>query len=128
MVVMKMKHIALLVITVLFCNSAFAGVISVAVKTIPDAVTVAARKSGKALSPAMRNAAETAVKKAVANYGDDVLKTVMYGGLERVPLLLIQIHRMDIDVWCVLNKLLHYFWNILFFPVEIRALSVYSIN
>ena len=82
MVVMKMKHFALFIIAVLCCNSAFAGVISVAVKTIPDAVTVAARKSGKALSPAMRNAAETAVKKAVANYGDDVLKTVAHGGLE----------------------------------------------
>ena len=82
MMVLKMKHFALFIIAVLCCNSAFAGVISVAVKTIPDAVTVAARKSGKALSPAMRNAAELAVEKAVANYGDDVLKTVAHGGLE----------------------------------------------
>lgn len=77
-----MKHITALFCAVLFSSSLFAGVVTTAVKTIPEAVEFAAKKSEKVLSPAVRKSAELALEKAVANYGDDVLKTVTHGGLE----------------------------------------------
>ena len=77
-----MKYIAVITCAVLFSSPLLAGVAAAVAKSIPDAVEFAAKKSGKALSPAMRKSAEIAVEKAVANYGDDVLKTVTHGGLE----------------------------------------------
>lgn len=77
-----MKQIFTLLCTVLFSGTLFAGPVTVTAKAISETVEFAAKKSGKVLTPAARKSAELALSKAVAGYGDDVLKTVSRGGLE----------------------------------------------
>ena len=51
-------------------------------KTIQETIKIAAKVSGKALSPAAQHAAAKALSQAVARYGDDALKVTRAGGLE----------------------------------------------
>ena len=51
-------------------------------KVISETLEAAAKKSGKTLTPVVREASEQALKRACNQYGDDVLKTVAHGGLE----------------------------------------------
>ena len=65
----------------------FAGLSSLASASVPtkvvqEALEQAAKLSGKFLSPAAKEAAELALKKAITQHGDDVLRTVRLGGLE----------------------------------------------
>ncbi|MBR0193716.1 MAG: hypothetical protein IJQ31_16790 [Thermoguttaceae bacterium] len=53
-----------------------------ATKIIQEALEQAAKISGKSLTPASKEAAELAMKKAVVAHGDDVVKIVRIGGLE----------------------------------------------
>ncbi|MBP5639634.1 MAG: hypothetical protein J6X55_09155 [Victivallales bacterium] len=55
---------------------------SVAKKVISETLEAAAKKSGKTLTPAVREASEHALKRACKQYGDDVMKAVAHGGLE----------------------------------------------
>ncbi|MDD4098655.1 MAG: hypothetical protein PHC30_07785 [Lentisphaeria bacterium] len=53
-----------------------------AAKLVGEVIEQAAKRSGKALTPAARQAAGKSVQKLTANYGDDILKVVADGGLE----------------------------------------------
>lgn len=72
---------------ILFLLLAFSLILSAAPVTlvrkgISEAVEVAARKSGKTLSPVMRKTFEESLLRASKQYGDDALKAVTHGGLE----------------------------------------------
>ena len=77
-------------ITSLFCiiivivSSAFAVPVSATRKIVSETIEAAAKKSGKALTPAMRKSAEKALMQASKQYGDDVFKVVSRGGLEAI--------------------------------------------
>ncbi len=58
------------------------GLGSPATKIIQEAIEQAAKISGKSLTPASKEAAELAMKKAVVTHGDDVVRIVRIGGLE----------------------------------------------
>ena len=51
-------------------------------KVIQEVLEQAAKVSGKSLTPASKEAAELALKKAIASHGDDILRIVREGGLE----------------------------------------------
>ena len=79
---MRFQH-TILCILVLFFSVAFAGpVTTVSKKVISETIELAAKKSGKALTPAVRKASEKALIRMCKQYGDDVLKVVTHGGLE----------------------------------------------
>lgn len=63
-------------------SSVFAAPVKVTKKLITETLEQAAKKSGKVLTPAMREALEKALMKAFKQYGDDVFKVVSHGGLE----------------------------------------------
>ncbi|MBR6470870.1 MAG: hypothetical protein IKS83_03665, partial [Victivallales bacterium] len=72
-----------LCILFLFVSMAFAGpATTVTRKVVSETIEQAAKKSGKALTPAVRKASEKALMQACKQYGDDVLKAVARGGLE----------------------------------------------
>ena len=58
--------------------------ISASRHVISETVELAAKRSGRALTPAARHAMEEAAAKAFAKYGDDVLRTLEKGGLEAI--------------------------------------------
>ncbi|MBR5160168.1 MAG: hypothetical protein IKW80_00960, partial [Thermoguttaceae bacterium] len=51
-------------------------------KVIQEVLEQAAKVSGKTLNPASKEAAEIALRKAIASHGDDILRIVREGGLE----------------------------------------------
>lgn len=51
-------------------------------KIVSETIEAAAKKSGKALPPALRKAATKVLINASKQYGDDVFKIVSRGGLE----------------------------------------------
>lgn len=51
-------------------------------KVVTETIAIAAKRSGRALTPAARIAMEEAAAKAFAQYGDDVLHVLEKGGLE----------------------------------------------
>lgn len=51
-------------------------------KVIQEALEQAAKVSGKTLTPASKEAAEIAMRKAIASHGDDIMRIVRVGGLE----------------------------------------------
>ena len=51
-------------------------------KVIQEVLEQAAKVSGKTLTPASKEAAEIAMKKAIASHGDDILRVMRIGGLE----------------------------------------------
>ena len=64
-------------------------------KAAAKAVSIAAKRSGKALTPAARIAMEEAACKAFAQYGDDVFRVLEKGGLEALK----QGERHGKDFW-----------------------------
>ena len=80
---MKRFGMMLAVMSVLtFTGPLDAVPVSAARHVIAETVELAAKRSGKALTPAARLAMEEAAAKAFARYGDDVLRTLEKGGLE----------------------------------------------
>jgi hypothetical protein len=69
--------------------------VNAARKTITKTVQIAAKRSGRVLTPAARIAMEEAAAKAFARYGDDVLRTLEKGGLEALK----QGERHGKDFW-----------------------------
>ena len=51
-------------------------------KAVQEVLEQAAKVSGKTLTPASKEAAEVAMRKAIASHGDDILRIVREGGLE----------------------------------------------
>lgn len=51
-------------------------------KVINETIEIAAKRSGRVLTPASKKATEKALVKAFSRYGDDVLKAMQKGGLE----------------------------------------------
>ena len=51
-------------------------------KVIQEVLEQAAKVSGKTLTPASKEAAEIAMRKAIASHGDDIMRIVRAGGLE----------------------------------------------
>ncbi len=51
-------------------------------KVIQEVLEQAAKVSGKTLTPASKEAAEIAMRKAIASHGDDIMRIVRVGGLE----------------------------------------------
>ena len=64
-------------------------------KAAAEAVSIAAKRSGRALTPAARIAMEEAACKAFAQYGDDVFRVLEKGGLEALK----QGERHGKDFW-----------------------------
>lgn len=58
------------------------GLANAVTKVSSEVIEQAFKISGKAVTPAAKAAAEKALEKAVAQYGDDVLRSVRLGGLE----------------------------------------------
>lgn len=78
-----MKKSIFVFLAFLFAHvSVFAVPAAAIEKVVAATVKTAAKKSGKALTPAMKVAAEKALLTATKQYGDDVLKVVSHGGLE----------------------------------------------
>ncbi len=73
-----MRYLFIL-ITLLWLPPVFSAPVA---KAVTEAVEFAARRSGKTLTPAAREAAETALRRTAAQYGDEVLQAVRLGGLE----------------------------------------------
>lgn len=76
-----------LCILLLFVSVAFAGPATVVGRTVTrkvvsETIEQAAKRSGKALTPAVRKTSEKLLVNACKQYGDDVLKAVSHGGLE----------------------------------------------
>ena len=69
--------------------------VSVTRKAAAKAVSIAAKRSGRALTPAARIAMEEAACKAFARYGDDVFRVLEKGGLEALK----QGERHGKDFW-----------------------------
>ena len=69
--------------------------VSVTRKAAAKAVSIAAKRSGRALTPAARIAMEEAACKAFAQYGDDVFRVLEKGGLEALK----QGERHGKDFW-----------------------------
>ena len=76
------KIISFFCISFVIVSSAFAVPVSATRKIVSETIEAAAKKSGKALTPAMRKSAEKALLQASKQYGDDVFKVVSRGGLE----------------------------------------------
>ena len=64
-------------------------------KVVSETIEQAAKRSGKALTPAVRKASEKALAEACKQYGDDVLKVVARGGLETLE----QGSKHGMDFW-----------------------------
>ena len=69
-------------------------------KTVEEVVELAAKKSGKILSPAAKKTAEKAMQAAIQQYGDDALKAVEKGGLE----IIFQGSKYGDDFWKICAK------------------------
>ncbi|MBR4666320.1 MAG: hypothetical protein IKO93_20810 [Lentisphaeria bacterium] len=69
--------------------------VNAARKTVTKTVQIAAKRSGRVLTPAARIAMEKAAAKAFAQYGDDVLRVLEKGGLEALK----QGERHGKDFW-----------------------------
>ena len=76
------KQITFVFIIMAVISSAFAVPVSATRKAVSKTIEAAAKKSGKALTPAMRKASEKALLQASKQYGDDGFKVVSRGGLE----------------------------------------------
>ena len=72
----------MLLFSVHCCNNAWA--VPFAGKLIGETVEIAAKKSGRVLSPAAEKLAAEALENAVKHYGDDALKVASQGGLEAI--------------------------------------------
>lgn len=68
------------VLAVMFFNAGVQA--SPTSKVIQEVLEQAAKVSGKTLNPASKEAAELAMRKAIASHGDDILRIVREGGLE----------------------------------------------
>jgi len=79
-----MKHLLLIPGIVILIVASFIGNLqaSPTSKILQEVIEQAAKVSGKTLSQSSKEAAELAMKKAIAAHGDDVLKIVRVGGLE----------------------------------------------
>ena len=102
---MKTTRINVLaVLAVLFLETGFnqeaAAQAGIAVKAVTEAVELAAKKSGKILSPAAKAGMEKALCKAAMEYGDNVLLAAREGGVE---LLEAGVKYGD-DVWLLCSK------------------------
>ena len=76
------KRLAFSLIFLFVISLSFAVPVSATRKIASETIEAAAKKSGKALTPAMRKASEKALIQASKQYGDDVFKVVSRGGLE----------------------------------------------
>ena len=92
-------------------NSALPSVVPV-LRMVSEAVEVAAKKSGRVLAPAAREAAESALSKLVTKYGDDILQSVKMGGLEAIE----QGAKYGDDFWALCAKT----------PAATRALALHA--
>ena len=93
-----MKKLILLLSLVIAIPAALplsAGPVNAARKAAAKAVSIAAKRSGRALTPAARIAMEEAACKAFAQYGDDVFRVLEKGGLEALK----QGERHGKDFW-----------------------------
>lgn len=61
-----------------------AAPVAAASKAVWEVVETAAKKSGRFLSPAAKQAARKALSECVAHYGDDALRVASHGGLEAI--------------------------------------------
>ncbi len=79
---MSIKHISILVL--LLASVTVVGVpVTATRKVVSETLEVAAKKSGKALTPALKKSSERMLRQAMKQYGDDVvIKAVQKGGLE----------------------------------------------
>lgn len=84
-------------ILILISGVAFAGP---AGKLISETIEIAAKKSGRVLSVASKEAASEVLEKAVAKYGDDVYDIVKKGGLEALE----QGSKHSDDFWKLCSK------------------------
>lgn len=79
---MNIKHISILVL-LLASVTLFAVPVTATRKVVSETIEAAAKKSGKALTPALKKSSEKLLRQAMKQYGDDiVLKAVQKGGLE----------------------------------------------
>jgi len=78
----KLKKGLILLVCICLSGVVMAASVSATAKVITETIEQAAKRSGKVLTPAAREIAETALKKAAAKHGDEVLKMVRSGGLE----------------------------------------------
>ena len=66
-------------------SQAYAVPVNGSQQIVSETIEAVAKKSGKALTPVARKAAEKAFVQAFKQYGDDVFKIVSRGGLNKGP-------------------------------------------
>lgn len=77
------KHLFLCLLPLMAWTFSLSAVpVKLTAKVISETIEIAAKRSGRVLSPAGKAAAGKALEKAFARYGDDVLKAMQKGGLE----------------------------------------------